>query len=149
MNRIRLILTMVVIFILANLLGFFIHAIWLRPDYMLVVSQNPNLFRPEGQEKMVPIMLAYIAFAIGSVWAYAHGVQDKPLLIQGVRFGIVMWLVLTIPSFFIAYATQPIPVLLLSKQVLSELVGKILLGIVTALLYGKGHAAPAIESNLS
>ena len=50
-----------------------------------------------------------------------------------------MWLVLTIPSFFIAYATQPIPALLLSKQVLSELVGKIFLGVVTALVYGKGR----------
>ena len=141
MNKTRLILTMVVIFVLANLLGFFIHAIWLRPDYMLVVSQNPSLFRPEGQEKMLWIVLAYIAFAIGSVWVYAHGVEDKPLLLQGIRFGILMWLVLTIPSFFIAYATQPIPALLMSKQVLSELVGKILLGVVTALLYGKGQRA--------
>ena len=139
MNKIRLILTMVVIFVLANLAGFFIHAIWLRPDYLLVASQNPGLFRPDGQEKLAPIVLAYIAFAIASVWIYAHGVEDKPPLIQGIRFGIVMWLVLTIPSFFIAYATQPIPVLLVSKQVLSELVSKILLGIVTALVYGKGR----------
>jgi len=142
MNKIRLILTMVVIFILANLLGFFVHAIWLRPDYLLVVSQNPGLFRPDGQEKMVPIMLAYIAFAIGSVWVYAHGVQDKPLLTQGVRFGIAMWLILTVPSFFIAYATQPIPALLLSKQVLSELVSKIVLGIITALVYGRQTLSP-------
>jgi len=145
MNKTRLILTMIVIFVLANLLGFFVHAIWLLPDYKLVVSQNPTLFRPEGQEKLFWIVLAYIAFAIGSVWAYAHGVEDKPLLIQGVRFGIVMWLVLTVPSFFIAYATQPIPALLMSKQVLSELVAKIILGIVTALVYGKGHARRAIE----
>ena len=139
MNKIRLILTMVVIFILANLLGFFVHAIWLRADYLQVMGQNPNLFRPDGQEKMAPIILAYIAFAIGSVWVYAHGVQEKPLLIQGVRFGIAMWLILTVPSFFIAYATQPIPALLLSKQVLSELVAKIVLGIVTALVYGRGR----------
>jgi hypothetical protein len=135
MNKVRLILTMVVIFVLANLAGFFIHAIWLKPDYLLVA----NLFRPEGQEKMVPIVLAYVAFAIGSVWVYAHGVQDKPVLIQGVRFGIAMWLVLTVPSFLIAYGTQPIPALLMSKQVLSELVGKIFLGVVTALVYGKGR----------
>jgi len=129
----RLILTIIVIFVLANLTGFFIHAIWLEPDYRLVA----NLYRPTGQEKMLFIVLAYIAFAVGSVWLYAHGVEDKPLLMQGVRFGIAMWLVLTIPSFFIAYGTQPIPALLMSKQVLSELVDKIFLGVVTALLYGK------------
>ena len=139
MNKVRLILTMVVIFVLANLIGFFIHAIWLKPDYLLLMSQNPNLFRPEGHEKMVFIIVSYIAFAVGSVWVYAHGVQDKPVLMQGLRFGFAMWLVLTIPSFFISYAIYPIPALLVSKQVLSELVGKIVLGVVTALLYGKVH----------
>ena len=44
MNKVRLILTMVVIFILANLLGFFIHAIWLKPDYYgrKQVSSDPT-----------------------------------------------------------------------------------------------------------
>jgi hypothetical protein len=39
------------------------------------------------------------------------------------------------------YATQPIPVLLLSKQVLSESASKIILGVVTALVYGKRQMA--------
>jgi len=131
MNMKRLVLTIVVIFIVANFTGFFIHAIWLRQDYMPVA----NLYRPEGQEKMLWIILAYLSFAIGSVWLYAHGVEDKPWLGQGVRFGIAMWLVLAVPSFFIAYAVQPVPVILMAKQVISEGVDKILLGIITAFLY--------------
>lgn len=131
MNMKRLVLTIVVIFIVANFTGFFIHAIWLRPDYMLVA----NLYRAEGQEKMLWIILAYLSFAIGSVWLYAHGVEDKPWLGQGVRFGIAMWLVLAVPSFFIAYAVQPIPWILMAKQVICEGVDKILLGIITAFLY--------------
>jgi hypothetical protein len=127
----RLVLTIIVVFVVANFTGFFIHAIWLRPDYMLV----SNLYRPEGQEKMVFIVLAYLAFAIGSVWVYAKGVENKPWLGQGVRFGLALFLILTVPSFFIAYAVQPIPWLLLVKQVLFEGVDKIVLGIVTALLY--------------
>ena len=135
MNKARLLLTIVVIFVLANFTGFFIHAIWLKQDYMPIAS----LYRPEGQEKMVWIVLAYLSFAVGSVWIYAHGVEDKPLLIQGVRFGILMWLVLTVPSFFIAYAVQPVPFILTAKQVLSELIGKILVCVVTALVYGRGN----------
>ena len=131
MNLKRLVLTIIVIFVVANFLGFFIHAIWLKQDYMPVA----NLYRPEGQEKMPFIVLAYLAFAVGSVWLYAHGVEDKPWLGQGVRFGIAMWLVLTIPSFFIAYAVQPVPVILMAKQVTSEAVGKVVLGIITAMLY--------------
>ena len=49
-----------------------------------------------------------------------------------------MWLILAVPSFFIAYAVQPVPPILMAKQVLSELIDKIFLGIVTAFVYGKG-----------
>jgi hypothetical protein len=137
MNKVRLILTIIVIFVLANFGGFFIHAIWLKQDYMPIASH----YRPEGQEKMAFIVLGYLSFAIGSVLVYVRGIEDKPLLGQGLRFGLLMFLVLTVPSFFIAYAVQPVPAVLMSKQVLSELVHKILLGIVTAFLYGKGQRA--------
>jgi len=131
MNKVRLVITIVVVFIVANFTGFFIHAIWLRQDYMPIAS----LYRPEGQEKMAFIVLAYLAFAIGSVWAYAQGVENKPWLGQGVRFGIVLWLILTVPSFAIAYAVQPVPAILFAKQLISEFVAKILIGVITAILY--------------
>ncbi len=56
-----------------------------------------------------------------------------------------MFLILTVPSFFIAYEVQPVPALLMSKQVLSELAAKIMLGIVTAVVYGKGHRATGVR----
>ncbi|MEP6921803.1 MAG: hypothetical protein ABI967_11815 [bacterium] len=131
MNVKKLVLTIIVIFIVANLAGFFIHGVLLGPDYMAIKEH----YRPMGEEKMLFISLAYLSFAIGSVLVYAKGVENKPWLGQGVRFGILMWLVLAIPSFFIAYAVQPVPQMLMVKQVLFEGVDKILLGIITAALY--------------
>jgi hypothetical protein len=131
MNTKKLVLTIVVVFIVANLTGFLIHAVLLAPDYMAVKEH----YRPEGSEKMLFINLAYLAFAVGSVLVYAKGVENKPWLGQGLRFGILIWLVLTIPSFFIAYAVQPVPTMLLVKQVLFEGVDKLLLGAITAALY--------------
>lgn len=131
MNIKRLGLTILAVFVVANLTGFFIHAIWLRADYMLV----SHLYRPEGEEKMIWIILAYLAFAIGIVWIYARGVENRPWLGQGVRFGIALWLAFVIPSFFIDYAVQPIPPVLMAKQVVYEGLDKLLLGIVTAALY--------------
>ena len=131
MNTKKLVLTIVVVFIVANLTGFLIHAVLLAPDYMAVKEH----YRPEGSEKMLFINLAYLAFAVGSVLVYAKGVENKPWLGQGLRFGILIWLVLTIPSFFIAYAVQPVPATLLMKQVLFEGVDKLLLGAITAALY--------------
>jgi len=131
MNKFRLGLTIVIVFIVANFTGYFIHAIWLKQDYMPVA----NLYRPEGQEKMAFIILAYVAFAIGSVWAYAHGVENKPWLGQGLRFGVVLWLILSVPWFFITYAVQPIPALLLAKQIIMEGFDKLLIGVIIAALY--------------
>ncbi len=131
MNLKKLVLTIIVVFVVANITGFLIHATLLAPDYMVVKEH----YRPEGQEKMIWICLAYLAFAIGSVIVYAKGVEAKPWLGQGIRFGILMWLVLTVPSFFIAYAVQPVPTMLMVKQVLFEGIDKIVLGVITAALY--------------
>lgn len=82
MNIKKLVLTIIVVFVVANLAGFLIHAVLLRPDYMLIAEH----YRAEGQEKMLWINLAYLAFAIGSVLVYAKGIENKPWLGQGVRF---------------------------------------------------------------
>lgn len=131
MNVKKLVLTIIVVWVVAYIAGFLIHAILLAPDYMTIVEH----YRPVGQEKLIWICLAYLSFAIGSVIVYAKGVEAKPWLGQGIRFGILMWLILAVPSFFIAYAVQPVPTMLMAKQVLFEGVDKILLGIITAALY--------------
>jgi hypothetical protein len=131
MNLKKLIPTVIVVFIVANIFGFLIHAVLLKAAYLPIAGY----YRPMGEEKMLFISLAYLSFAIGSVWVYAKGVENKSWLGQGIRFGIAMWLVLTIPSFLIAYAVQPVPGMLAAKQILFEGVGKIVLGILTAALY--------------
>jgi hypothetical protein len=131
MNLKKAIPTIIVVFIVANIFGFLIHAILLKPDYMPLAAH----YRAMGEEKMLFISLAYLSFAIGSVWVYAKGVEAKSWLGQGIRFGIAMWLVLAVPSFLIAYAVQPVPGMLVVKQILFEGVDKILLGIITAALY--------------
>jgi hypothetical protein len=131
MNIKKFIPTVIVVFIVANVLGFLIHAVLLKPDYLPIAG----FYRAQGEEKMLFISLAYLSFALGSVWVYAKGVEHKSWLGQGIRFGIAMWLVLAIPSFLIAYAVQPVPGRLVLKQVLFEGAAKILLGILTAALY--------------
>ena len=128
MSTPRTILAIVVIFVLSCLFGTVIHGMLLKDDYASVAS----LYRTAQDTRFLLIFVSYLAFAIGSVWMYAHGVEDKPWVAQGVRFGIAVWLVLAVPSFLIAYAVQPLPESLLWKQLAFEFVNKILLGIATA-----------------
>jgi len=133
MSTPRTILAIVVVFVLSCVFGTLIHAILLHDDYASVAA----LYRT-AQETSIPLIFTgYLSFAIGSVWMYGHGVEDKAWLGQGVRFGVAVWLVLAVPSFLIAYATQPLPESLLWKQLAFEFINKIVLGVVTAAIVRK------------
>lgn len=84
MNLKKAIPTMVVVFIVANVFVFLIHGVLLKPDYMPIAGY----YRAAGQEKMLFISLAYLSFAIGSVWVYSNGVEDKNWL--GREFALVL-----------------------------------------------------------
>ncbi|MDX6614224.1 MAG: hypothetical protein QOD75_3410 [Blastocatellia bacterium] len=132
MNYKKCILTVIAVFIVANVLGMVIHALLLAPDYAKV----PNLYRPKDGILLFWINVAYLAFAIGATWIYSKGVEaNRPWMGQGLRFGLALWLVLAVPSFVMAYAVQPMPSSLMLKQVGYELVGKLLIGLVIAALY--------------
>jgi hypothetical protein len=130
----RSIFAIVVIFILSCIFGMLIHGKLLQADYASVAS----LFRTAADTKYLSIFAGYLGFAIGSVWIYAHGVEDKPWFPQGVRFGIALWLVVAVPSFLIAYAVQPLPELLVWKQLAYELVNKVVLGVIMAAILRVG-----------
>jgi len=130
----RIVGAIVVVFVLSCLFGSLIHGILLQSDYATVA----DLYRSAADTKFILIFVGYLGFAIGSVWMYAHGLEDRPWVGQGVRFGIAVWLVLAVPTFLIAYAVQPLPESLVWKQLGYELVNKIVLGIVTAGIVRRG-----------
>jgi hypothetical protein len=134
MSTTRIIIAIVVVFILSVVFGTLIHAFALKADY----EQVAQLYRSAADTRFFVIFAGYLGFAIGSVWVYAKGVEDKPWLGQGLRFGLAMWLILSVPSFFIEYATQPIPESLFVKQLGFELINKLILGAVTAAIVRKG-----------
>lgn len=128
MSRIRLLLAMLVVWILSIGFGTLIHGYLLANDY----NQVAQLYRTAQDTHFITIFIGYLAFAVGSVWVYSHGVEDRPWLGQGLRFGLALWLILTLPSFLIEYATQPVPETLVFKQIAFELVNKLVIGAVIA-----------------
>jgi hypothetical protein len=135
MSTARVVIAIVVVFILSCILGTIIHAFLLKADYEQVAA----LYRTAADTRFFMIFAGYLGFAIGSVWVYAKGVEDKPWLGQGLRFGLAIWLILSVPSFFIEYATQPIPESLFIKQLGFELINKLILGVVTAAIVRRSH----------
>jgi hypothetical protein len=132
MNK-KFLIGWLVIFIAWMVGSFVVHAVLLNNDYM----QLPNLFRPEAdaQQYFPWMIVAHVILAAAFVWIYARGAEAKPWLPQGVRFGIAVALLTIVPTYMIYYVVQPMPGLLVIKQMLFDGILMVLLGAIVAWLY--------------
>jgi hypothetical protein len=136
----KFIIAWIVLFVAWLAGSFVVHGVLLRSDYM----QLTNLFRAEGdQQKYFPLMLLAHGILSGAfVWIYARGVQAKPWMAQGVRFGVAVALLTVVPNYIIYFVVQPMPGNVVLKQIIFDGVLLVILGTIVAWLY-RDTAAPA------
>ncbi len=132
MNK-KFLIAWVVLFIAWFIGSFIVHGVLLSADYM----QLSSLFRPEADaQKYFPWMiLAHVILAGAFVWIYARGVEAKPWLAQGVRFGIAVALLTIVPSYIIYFVVQPMPGSVVIKQIVFDGILLVILGSIVAWLY--------------
>lgn len=138
MNR-QFAISVVVLFVVSMLLGFVVHGFLLAGEYSKLV---PNVFRaPQEAEKYFPYMLlAHVFMAVGLTWIYRQGRTGQPWLGQGVRFGIAVAVLMTIPTYLIYFAVQPLPSDLVAQQIVYDAISMVVLGVVAAAL-NRGSAS--------
>lgn len=135
MNK-KFLIAWLVIFVLYMAGGMLVHGVILGDDYMAT-----GLMRPEAEaEKLMHLMiLAHVLMSGAFVWIYARGVENKPWLGQGLRFGLAV-AVLFVPIYIIYYVVQPTPGELACKQIVLDTILTLILGAVVAFLYrGQGR----------
>ncbi len=132
MNK-KLVIAWVVIFFAWFVGSYVVHGVLLHPDY----AQLPNLFRAESDaQKYFPLMiLAHVILAGAFAWIYARGVEPKPWLAQGVRFGIAIALLTIVPTYMIYFVVQPVPPEMAIKQIIFDGALMVILGTIVAWLY--------------
>ena len=132
MNK-KFIIAWIVIFIVWFAGSFVVHGVLLHDDY----SKLTNLFRSEADaQKYMPLMiLAHVLLSGALVWIYARGVEVKPWLPQGIRFGVAVALLTIVPTYLIYYMVQPMPGATVAKQIVFDGVLTLLLASVTAFIY--------------
>jgi len=130
-NR-KFLISWVVLFVISMALGFIVHGWLLRPDY----AQLSNLFRAKQEmgTYFPYLLLANVLFAAAFVWIYVKGKEDKPWLAQGIRYGVAVAVLTTIPVYLIYYAVQPMPGMMVVKQVVFDTIGVVLMGVAVAWL---------------
>jgi hypothetical protein len=119
--------------------SFVVHGVLLKGDYTAL----PNLFRSE--EESMPLFqwmaIAHVLMAGAFTWIYARGVENRPWLGQGLRFGAAVALLGIVPTYMIYYVVQPMPGMLAVKQMVFDSILMLVLGAVVAFLYrGQGRA---------
>lgn len=132
MNK-KFIVAWVVTFVAWMFGSFVVHGLLLGADY----AKLSNLFRGEvDSQAYFPVMLlAHVLLAGALVRIYARGVEARPWLGQGLRFGITVALLTVVPTYMIYYAVQPLPGSLVIKQIVFDGCLLVLLGMLVAFLH--------------
>lgn len=131
-------ISVVVTFVLALVIGFVVHGMLLHSDY----ASLPNLLRAEAdaQGYFPWMILADLLIGFGYTWIYLKGRDtSKPALGQGLRFGAALAVAFMIPNYLIYYAVQPWPAAIVVKQIVFDSIGRLVIGVVVALI----HQGPA------
>jgi hypothetical protein len=132
MNR-RFLIAWVVVFVAWMAGSFIVHGTLLHDEY----GRLPGLFRTEADSQaLFPLMIAaHVLLAGAFVWIYSRGVENRPWLAQGLRFGLAVALLTIVPTYMIYYVVQPMPASLVSRQIVYDGILMLVLGALTAFLY--------------
>lgn len=138
MNR-KFVIAWIVVFVAWFLGSFIVHGVLLEADYMRL---SGTLFRTAADsQRYFPLMiLAHVMLSGAFAWIYARGVEPKPWLGQGVRFGIAVAFLTTIPTYIIYFVVQPMPAETVVKQILFDSALMVILGVIAGWLYRDGRA---------
>jgi hypothetical protein len=119
-----------VMFILLFAIGWGVHGTLLKDDY----AKIPSLVRPmaDVRANFLYMLLAQLLTAIAFTWIYRKGREDKPWLAQGLRYGIAVAVLMTIPAGLVHFAVMPFPGELIAKQIVFDGATIVLMGVVLA-----------------
>jgi hypothetical protein len=88
---------------------------------------------PDWRALLLPIR--HLAFVSGFVWIYARIARPGAWGWQGLRFGLIAWLMSEVPQWLLWYSEQPWPGDLIAKQVVLQLVTVLAVSLVVAAMY--------------
>lgn len=125
----KCIISAVVMFVMAWALSFVVHEILLSADYAASSGMRPPA---EVMSRVHLIILAHAIFGAAFAWVYYQGNEDKPWLMQGLRFGIAVACLTVIPTYLIYHVVTPVPLALAIKQIVFDTIRVLLMGVVLA-----------------
>ncbi len=126
----KLILAIVVGYVVLVGLAYVIHGVWLQPVY----EQYAPVWRLREAmlQKRWIMWVGQLIFTVMFAWIYTRGVENKPWIGQGLRYGVAMTLLAVVPAALSEYVVYPIPYTLALEWIVGGAVQVIVLALIVA-----------------
>jgi hypothetical protein len=129
----------VVVFVVLVILDTVVNTMLMKGVY----SETASLWRPEAEIKYGVIIMSWAFMAFFFTLIFSKGYQQKGVW-EGVRYGLYVTGLMSIPAAYMTYATMPVPYALTFQWWVYSGITNVILGILLALIVGKKTATPAI-----
>lgn len=130
MNVKRFIIASIIVFVVFEVINFFIHDIILAGAYEITAE----IWRADMPQKMWIIYLGDLVKSFLFVYIFIKGYANKSWA-EGLRYGLLIGLYVSIGMGFGSYAMYPIPFSMAIQWFVYCIIQLIVCGIVTALIY--------------
>jgi len=130
MNVKRYLAASLAVFAVSLLLGYVIHGVILKPTY----DSIQGVWRPDMASKMWIEWLNAFLVSFLFLYIFIKGYEGRGIM-EGVRFGLIMGLFLSIPVAYGTFMIIPIPYYLALEWFLYGTVQTMVLGAVAAAIY--------------
>ncbi|HLD17265.1 MAG TPA: hypothetical protein VJB02_06110 [Coxiellaceae bacterium] len=129
-------LALIAVFALSSLLEWGMHAGMLTSH----LTGLSKLWNDVGAQSFTLWMWAgYFVFSWAFVWIYANGWENKSWFGQGFRYGVMIWLLWSVPVALMYYTGGSLDFSILFKKIGFELIVTLILAWSAALLYRPSH----------
>ena len=145
MNWKKLLIAFIVIYVVGIVLYIIINFVLLNATY----KELADIWRPDMDKYMWIQWITPIFVSFFFVYIFAKGYEGRGIL-EGVRYGLIIWAFLSIPSNYGQFMVYPLPYHLIVKWVIADLFVLVILGILAAVIYkplpGKAKTAEALDT---
>ena len=133
MNTKSYAITSLVVFLYLFLINFLFHGLIMNSAYEPLLG---SLLRAEGESGafFVWMSVGYVVLGFLLCYVFVRGYEGRGIG-EGVRFGLIVGALLSIPTRLIHYAVQPWPANIIISWIIGDLVIYIIAGVLMAMIY--------------
>jgi hypothetical protein len=133
----KILVAAAVVFVVKIVLDFIVHGLLMGAQY----EATKDIWRPDMMDLMWISYVINLVVALCLSWIYSKGYENKGV-VEGVRFGVVVGLMMSIGMGYGTYMTFNIPYSMAIQWFLYGIISYIVIGVALALVFKQTSDVP-------